>query len=257
VTTQELTGRGLTSSGRASQTNDELGPPSVLVGSARRWTVAAAASWLGFVLIAMLIYLPSVSEEDQDLLAWIALVRSTSLSQVAVGSTWLGSLTPITAAAVLLALIILWRGRRLFEPIALLLAFMFTDNLVDPLKLALGRVRPPTTVLIGTPVTDYSFPSGHAASGALTFLLGGCLVAGLVRRPGSRRMITIGGTMAAAAIGLSRVYLGYHWFTDVVGGWLLAITVTSTTMLIVIAYRATSSAIDLDVGTVAPSIIRR
>ena len=81
--------------------------------------------------------------------------------------------------------------------------------------------RPPVTFWL-VPVGGFSFPSGHAAASAL---LAGTLI-WLVGRAGVRRSIrlTLNGLLGAWAllVGLTRLYLGVHWITDIVGSWLLA-----------------------------------
>ncbi|WP_394437564.1 phosphatase PAP2 family protein [Streptomyces sp. SGAir0957] len=82
------------------------------------------------------------------------------------------------------------------------------------------RPRPPQDDW-RTHASGWAFPSGHTTTAALT--AGLLIVAVLVRDPRGRTMLcaTIG--CWAALVGLTRVYLGVHWFTDVLGGWLLAL----------------------------------
>ncbi|WP_052049555.1 phosphatase PAP2 family protein [Leptolyngbya sp. KIOST-1] len=85
-------------------------------------------------------------------------------------------------------------------------------------KLLWHRVRPALWEGI-PPHADFSFPSGHATY-SMTFVL--ALV--LINWDSPRRPWLIGlGGLFALAIGASRVYLGVHFPSDVVGGWLLAI----------------------------------
>jgi undecaprenyl-diphosphatase len=69
---------------------------------------------------------------------------------------------------------------------------------------------------------DYSFPSGHSMNGVV-FYVALALIAWSVfgRRVGLVSMIIAG--VLAFGIGVSRIYLGFHYLTDVVGGWLAGI----------------------------------
>jgi undecaprenyl-diphosphatase len=91
---------------------------------------------------------------------------------------------------------------------------------VQGLKMLVGRVRPDAAgALVDLPASA-SFPSGHA--------FGALLVAGLaawaVHRvsPRAGAWFALVGGVLALLVGVSRVYLGVHWPSDVAAGWLLA-----------------------------------
>jgi undecaprenyl-diphosphatase len=83
-----------------------------------------------------------------------------------------------------------------------------------------ARPRPPQADW-ATHASGGAFPSGHTTTAALT--AGLLIIAVRVRGPRAKAPLTliIGGW--GALVGLTRVYLGVHWFTDVVGGWLFAL----------------------------------
>ncbi|MFG2729200.1 phosphatase PAP2 family protein [Streptomyces canus] len=72
-----------------------------------------------------------------------------------------------------------------------------------------------------THASGWAFPSGHATTAALT--AGLLVIAVCLRVPRGRTLLALVFGCWGALVGLTRVYLGVHWFTDVVGGWLFAI----------------------------------
>ena len=86
------------------------------------------------------------------------------------------------------------------------------------LKELLDRPRPTISPLYE--VTSAAFPSGHATAAAACFGALGYFLAFRLR-PSLSRFVWVCVVAVAALIGLTRVYLGVHWPTDVVGGWLL------------------------------------
>ncbi|MEU6352429.1 phosphatase PAP2 family protein [Streptomyces sp. NPDC047072] len=84
---------------------------------------------------------------------------------------------------------------------------------------ALHRARPPRTDW-ASHASGWSFPSGHTTTAALT---AGLLVVALtLRAPRGGTALRVAVGCWGALVGLTRVYLGVHWFSDVVGGWLFA-----------------------------------
>jgi membrane-associated phospholipid phosphatase len=123
--------------------------------------------------------------------------------------------------------VVLWfRGARRLALWAV--TTMAAGALLDTvLKSAVGRARPS----LPDPVAHApgaSFPSGHAFTATL-----GCGVIVLILlpllRPRGRWVAWTLAALIATAVGYSRVALGVHWLTDVVGGWLLGIGLLAAT----------------------------
>lgn len=90
----------------------------------------------------------------------------------------------------------------------------------DLLKGVFDRPRP-TLVPHGSYVYSYSFPSGHSTMSAVVFLTLAGILASLEPKRRAKAFIFVVAVMLVVAVGFSRVYLGVHWPTDVLGGWTL------------------------------------
>src|SRR5206468_91472 len=86
------------------------------------------------------------------------------------------------------------------------------------LKHFFDRPRPnlvPFTVYVSTS----SFPSGHSMMSAVTYLVLGALLARSQERKLVKAYFLLGAVFLTVVVGISRVYLGVHWPTDVLAGW--------------------------------------
>lgn len=87
------------------------------------------------------------------------------------------------------------------------------------IKALVGRPRPGGDVQVILPALGLSFPSGHSMGSAMVYGTLAFLVWVHDRHPHRRRVVTPMLAVLPVFIGLSRIYLGAHWLSDVIGGW--------------------------------------
>jgi|GEM_PF-902424 len=127
-----------------------------------------------------------------------------------------------TIVTVSLSLLIL-AGLKKWKFTLTMLAALITLPLFGILKLLVKRARPEgITVAFG--FNNDSFPSGHAAASAIVLLTIAYIIDKNLSKTWSRIVAGLA-VFLIAAIGISRIYLGFHFPTDVIAGWLVAIFV--------------------------------
>ena len=131
--------------------------------------------------------------------------------------TALGGITVLTITSLAIIGYLLLDGKRRVA-LVLLIATLGALGVSTLLKQTFDRPRP-DLVPHGTIVYTSSFPSGHAMLAASTYLTLGVLLARVQRRRTIRAYILVCALSVTLLVGISRVYLGVHWPTDVLAGW--------------------------------------
>ncbi|MEV8068629.1 phosphatase PAP2 family protein [Streptomyces sp. NPDC085995] len=190
--------------------------------AAGRAAVAGLGAWAVFAVVGVVAAggggapLPV----DRGLLAWSLGHRPEVALAVARGLTATGT-GAVPYALVVLAGVLLGRTPRLralaagLGVVCLAVGQMARYGLME----LATRPRPPRLDW-ATAASGWSFPSGHTTTSALT--AGLLIAATLLRGPRGRTALCVVAGCWGALVGLTRVYLGVHWFTDVIGGWLYA-----------------------------------
>jgi len=149
---------------------------------------------------------------DKVILQWAQSHRTPPLDLFMKAVSGVTSVERVTLWAALLG-ILLWISRRRNEGLVLFLGTALGGWLSVPLKNLFHRHRPP----LGLAIHTASFPSGHAMGSTLFF---GLLAAALGRLDPHRRAAYDGLALGIILlVGCSRVYLGVHWPSDVLGGY--------------------------------------
>jgi len=115
-----------------------------------------------------------------------------------------------------------WRRRRLRTLLLMLAAWGGANVLFRLVKALVARPRPPAGFALGH-FTGFSFPSGHATAAAATWCMAAALAATIAPTWSRKIAGWTAAVLIAALVGVSRLYLGAHWLTDVVGGAVLGI----------------------------------
>ncbi|WP_265594433.1 phosphatase PAP2 family protein [Haloferula sp. BvORR071] len=133
--------------------------------------------------------------------------------------TALGSLTILTIVSTIGISSAFFAGRWKLALAGLVSVFsgMAVMNL---LKSTYARARPDLVAHVTT-VHDASFPSGHTTMASVVYLTLGIMIARTQARKRVRIFVIALSILITLAVGISRVYLGVHWPTDVLAGWAL------------------------------------
>lgn len=148
--------------------------------------------------------------------------RSAPVTAFAHALTFVGSEIVVGAAMLALTALLIAR-RRFFEGAIVAVGIAGSAAMTVGLKLIVERSRPPTVDRLGAVDHSFSFPSGHTLNSTVALGLIVLVVAPQVRHLSGRITLVLTAAILASGIGASRVYLGYHWSTDVLASWLLAI----------------------------------
>lgn len=135
---------------------------------------------------------------------------SPAITSLMLAASWIGDTVGRIAVIIAAIALLLWRGRRSGARwLALVMAGGTLLNL--GLKQIFAAPRPDLLPHLDI-VHSYSFPSGHAAGNMMLF--------GALAMLAGRRGDYLLAFMAIALIGVSRVWLGVHWPSDVLAGWI-------------------------------------
>lgn len=205
---------------------------------ARRWALANLALVLTAVvgLGLMWMFSSAAAEVYEDVAAddGIAALDQPVLDQMLAmrtpeANTWITHFTdaggkvwsPVVALVLTVALVALWR--RWTPVLVMALGTLGSLALTVLGKDLVARARPPLALAVPPYEYSASFPSGHTLNTTVVLGLVAYLLIIRVNNAFARVVVIAVAGALAFAMGLSRVYLGHHWLTDVMAGWMLGL----------------------------------
>ena len=176
-------------------------------------------SSLLFAAMALFMVLGVTDNLDAVTRAGINRWASPNLTAVAEGASFIGSVAVLFSLTALVAAA-LWVAGRPRAALMLMLVMGIAGIVNNAIKLTFARARP--EAFFGTLPDSYSFASGHALFSACFFSVVAGLIEGKLTSWWQRALVWVLAFSIIAGVGLSRVYLGVHYLTDVVAGLALA-----------------------------------
>ncbi len=209
---------------------DDPERPTRLLGGHRAALPIAVVLWLFAGLIALLLAIPTTAVWVQNLDE--AVFRVTVASETAVlvplgrVLAFVGSVY-VMAPLMIAVAVFLVTSRRWNALWAWVLTIAISQLLIGSVKELYARQRPPLSLV---ETTGYSFPSGHALTGAAVAI---GLVIVLTTSNATRRYFGVVAVVYALVMAWSRVYVRAHWISDVSAGFAFGAAAAITAALII------------------------
>ena len=192
---------------------------TVLVGGG----IVLAATVLAAEVYEQVVESDGVAGLDQPVLDAAVGMRTASSEEWVTRFTDLGGTIGMPVIAVVVVTVLALK-RRSWLPVLLMGIAAAGSVLITVLGKDLsGRARPPLALAVPPFETSPSFPSGHTLNATVVLGVSAYLV--MLGRRHLRSKLLVGSVVVVfvLAMGLSRVWLGHHWLTDVIAGWLVGL----------------------------------
>jgi membrane-associated phospholipid phosphatase len=205
---------------------------SYLKNPRKKWLVTAAlltilGAGLFFMICDSIHEMDDFAQLDNPVISWLIASRTESLTTTMLFITNLLSPVGIAIFVLVGASIWMWRTKEIWRPTILVGATTLAFVTSTAIKSLTERSRPPAIDMVPPLEIDYSFPSGHTLGIAVILLVLGYLL--YSRRPTKRRLLIwlTSSLLGIVLIAFSRLYLGYHWTTDILASVGLSLIILS------------------------------
>lgn len=191
--------------------------------------VIFAAGLVLFVLLTILMVTGNLQWFDDPIREWVYSIRNPALTEVLKVITYMGNWQTITLLCIVL---LLFRKTRLRYGVPVSAGAIFVTIFNRIIKLIFKRPRPEESLHL-IEEGGYSFTSGHSITSMVVFGLLIYLVRKYVRNRKAANILTAALAVPWIFIGLSRIYMGVHFPSDVLAGWALGAAVLVGVIVIV------------------------
>lgn len=191
--------------------------------------ILAAGGWLFGSILQDVIGRDDLARFDRPITNYLVDHRTAWLTTTMRATTTLGS-TAVLIPTIAVVGLAIRRHRRTWEPLAVLVITQLgAIALYDTVKVLVARPRPHVGALVAT-ASGYAFPSGHATQAVAVWGTIALILMPAASVTVGKIALGAGAAIIALLVGITRVYLGVHWTTDVLGGWALgALWLTAVT----------------------------
>jgi undecaprenyl-diphosphatase len=160
---------------------------------------------------------------DQPVLDQAIAWRSPGLDHAVTLYTDIGGPVGMPIVAVVLTGLMVWRWRSRTPLVLMVIAAVGSLAMTTTGKAFIGRARPPLSDAVPPYETSPSFPSGHTLNATVITAVVVYLLLRRLESAWARTTTIVLGAVFVVTMGLTRVFLGHHWLTDVVAGWALGL----------------------------------
>lgn len=178
--------------------------------------------FFAFLLMAFFVQSEKIEQFDLNIIHFIQGLEGPLLTGVMKFFTQIGSVPFVIILSVLISLFLYFALHHRSEMILLIVVIVGTQVINYLLKQYFARMRPDLHRLIE--ISGYSFPSGHAMTAFSFYTLLAFLLWRHIRKRIDRIILVILSACFIILIGISRIYLGVHYPSDIIGGYFVSAT---------------------------------
>lgn len=205
------------------------------------WMILAAGlvvvtllGWLFGETAEAVIEQDDIAAIDSPVTSWLVERRQPWATAVFNVVTELGSAWFVITLIVAVTALLVVQRRSWSDVLVVPVSSAGAALIVTFIKLAIARPRPTVGEIVAT-ASGFSFPSGHSAQAVACYGALAWLIAHVTATRRSTILAWTAATVLAILIGFSRLYLGVHWVSDVIGGWVLGAAWLTVTLSAVVA----------------------